>query len=536
MEIAVKVSKPRQRNDGLPPDRGITSADLQEIGIMVRLQHPNVNKILSIGFDDNNFYSTMELARGTLESEINSHNDGTVIMPEFQKIYYMYQMMCGVDYCLSRNVLHRDLKPANILIMYDGTLKIADYGLSISLSCVPDSYLSDQVVTLWYRAPEVLLEGKYQEGVDKWSVGCIIYELFRGVPAFPVGSEDAPPTEADELHQIFLRKGMPAGDDYLFLSGLPGWDLDKYDGLPVIHPDHIFPTLRRINSDIWEICTSLLRYRPDQRPSLTEILRRDVFDGCRDYDRSIGNPPREISRSYNCVENLELRMATLTECADNEEQQIYKSLMKGYTQHADLYRIVHPGRVYLHAVDIYQRIKCLRPTLRTFGANPNSYLIAAFALAELWCNFESLEVLKIEQVQAAAQDIITTLQGDFLRATAYDFLVEYIEAYSFKSRIFGFTYPILGAKGKNASDLIYFISTLRVFKEINQKELGLVIILISCIVFNVQFLHMPYLPRLLNILEMIEGEVKTYTGVDSKMWKAFWKKVKDTPLLISPPQ
>lgn len=124
------------------------------------------------------------------------------------------QLVKGVNYLHSRRILHRDLKPQNLLIDKDGNLKIADFGLARAFGiplrtythearCLPrgERSLTDvlsQIVTLWYRAPEVLLGSRhYSTGVDTWSIGCIFAEMIQRQPVFPGDSE------IDEIFRIF---------------------------------------------------------------------------------------------------------------------------------------------------------------------------------------------------------------------------------------------------------------------------------------------------------------------------------------------
>jgi cyclin-dependent kinase len=139
---------------------------------------------------------------------------------------YILQLVKGVNYMHSRRVLHRDLKPQNLLVDKDGNLKIADFGLARAFGIPLRTYTHEvrlvlrnsshappandyqiavllrpvwmQIVTLWYRAPEVLLGSRhYSTGVDVWSIGCIFGEMIQRQPLFPGDSE------IDEIFRIF---------------------------------------------------------------------------------------------------------------------------------------------------------------------------------------------------------------------------------------------------------------------------------------------------------------------------------------------
>ena len=90
---------------------------------------------------------------------------------------YLYQILDGLTYCHSKRILHRDLKPQNLLIDKNGKIKLGDFGLARAFG-IPIKTLTHEILTLWYRAPEILLGQKeYSTPVDIWSVGCIFYEM-----------------------------------------------------------------------------------------------------------------------------------------------------------------------------------------------------------------------------------------------------------------------------------------------------------------------------------------------------------------------
>ncbi|RXM97817.1 Cyclin-dependent kinase 14 [Acipenser ruthenus] len=115
-------------------------------------------------------------------------------------ILFLFQLLRGLSYTHQRYILHRDLKPQNLLISDTGELKLADFGLARAKS-VPSHTYSNEVVTLWYRPPDVLLGSTdYSTSLDMWGVGCIFVEMIQGIAAFP-GMKDI----QDQLERIFLR-------------------------------------------------------------------------------------------------------------------------------------------------------------------------------------------------------------------------------------------------------------------------------------------------------------------------------------------
>ena len=102
----------------------------------------------------------------------------------------MQQILRGLEHCHSLGILHRDIKGANILVDSNGSLKIADFGLATIVNPSKKHPLTSRVVTLWYRAPELLLGATdYGAAIDLWSVGCILAELFTGKPIMPGRTE-----------------------------------------------------------------------------------------------------------------------------------------------------------------------------------------------------------------------------------------------------------------------------------------------------------------------------------------------------------
>ena len=116
---------------------------------------------------------------------------------------YLRQLLDGIAYCHDHRVLHRDLKPQNLLIDNKGCIKLADFGLARAFGLPMRAY-THEVITLWYRAPEILLGGKtYDMAVDVWGLGCIFAEMLTKHPLFPGDSE------IDQLFRIFRTLGTP---------------------------------------------------------------------------------------------------------------------------------------------------------------------------------------------------------------------------------------------------------------------------------------------------------------------------------------
>jgi serine/threonine protein kinase len=155
-------------------DEGIPSTALREISLLKQLKHQNIVSLLDIVHAE----QKLKLIFEYMECDLRKFLDLSKTPLNNQLIKsYLYQILSGISYCHSKRVLHRDLKPQNLLLDGNGFIKLADFGLARAFS-IPIKTLTREILTLWYRAPEILLGQKeYSTPVDIWSIGCIFYEM-----------------------------------------------------------------------------------------------------------------------------------------------------------------------------------------------------------------------------------------------------------------------------------------------------------------------------------------------------------------------
>ncbi|KAF8407528.1 hypothetical protein HHK36_006662 [Tetracentron sinense] len=206
--IALKKIRLEQEDEGVP------STAIREISLLKEMQHGNIVRLQDVVHSEKRLYLVFEY----LDLDLKKHMDSC---PEFAKDpriikMFLYQILRGIAYCHSHRVLHRDLKPQNLLIdRRTNALKLADFGLARAFG-IPVRTFTHEVVTLWYRAPEILLGSRhYSTPVDVWSVGCIFAEMVNQRPLFPGDSE------IDELFKIFRFLGTPNEEIWPGVTSLP---------------------------------------------------------------------------------------------------------------------------------------------------------------------------------------------------------------------------------------------------------------------------------------------------------------------------
>ncbi|KAB0400700.1 hypothetical protein E2I00_008326, partial [Balaenoptera physalus] len=264
---------------------GVPSTAIREISLLKELKHPNIVRLLDVVHSEKKLYLVFEF----LSQDLKKYMDSTPAseLPLHLVKSYLFQLLQGVNFCHSHRVIHRDLKPQNLLIT---TLNDA-------------VFLSPQVVTLWYRAPEILLGSRfYSTAVDVWSIGCIFAEMVERGPHMATGRPQAGSSgvggrrgsdypirsglrgvtrkalfpgdsEIDQLFRIFRTLGTPSEAMWPGVTQLPDYkgSFPKWTrkGLEEIVP-HLEPEGK-------DLLMQLLQYDPSRRISAKAALAHPYF-------------------------------------------------------------------------------------------------------------------------------------------------------------------------------------------------------------------------------------------------------------------
>ncbi|GAB5574120.1 cyclin-dependent kinase 17 isoform X1 [Prionailurus iriomotensis] len=246
----------------LEHEEGAPCTAIREVSLLKDLKHANIVTLHDIVHTDKSLTLVFEY----LDKDLKQYMDdcGNIMSMHNVKLF-LYQILRGLAYCHRRKVLHRDLKPQNLLINEKGELKLADFGLARAKS-VPTKTYSNEVVTLWYRPPDVLLgSSEYSTQIDMWGVGCIFFEMASGRPLFP-GS-----TVEDELHLIFRLLGTPSQETW---PGVSSNDEFKNYNFPKYKPQPLINHAPRLDSEGIELITKFLQLLHLQIPFISSIQSR----------------------------------------------------------------------------------------------------------------------------------------------------------------------------------------------------------------------------------------------------------------------
>jgi serine/threonine protein kinase len=257
----VALKKIRLENE----DEGIPSTAIREISILKQLKHENVVRLVDLIHGEKKLYLVFEYMDFDLKKFLDRNN--APLAPNLVKSY-LYQILSAIKFCHSRRILHRDLKPQNLLIDKNGKIKLGDFGLARAFG-IPIKTLTHEILTLWYRAPEILLGQKeYSTPVDMWSIGLIFYEMSHRKPLF------AGDSEIDQIFKIFQMYGTPTEKSWPGITRLPDFKLT----FPQFRAKGIESYNKYLDSIGLDLLSKLLQLDPCKRISAKQALNHPYFD------------------------------------------------------------------------------------------------------------------------------------------------------------------------------------------------------------------------------------------------------------------
>lgn len=490
---------------------------LREIGFMLRLNHPNVLNIIDVIVEPEKTHVVLPFAaKGTLLSSIKTGLD------EKTKILYAYQLLCGVGYCLSRDVIHCDIKPANVLVFEDDTIKIADFGLAHAFTC-EGSYPKDIAYTEDYRPLEIFFGGKYSDASDIWATACTIFEIFstKGVRLFE--------NDSGNVERMIFQYFKDPEDLWPGIKSLPDYKPARVSGTRTFRDK--FTRSGIVSGDVQDMLVAMLQLNPAERVPIPTLLESPIFAG-------LGTKwYQDVPRVFTCEENLEMR----TKYPDLEERGVGDiGVTSAVTP--NMRRILFDW-----LADVKDEFHCLNKTLclayyliDAYTAKHNvsrkDYQLlgtACFYIANYYweaLNVAVEDMIYISDYSHTTQQF-TEMFIKVVKAISYDALIATAADYYYLYRT---AYPeAVNDTARKLLPLVYFGSLPY---HHYAKQLALSVFLVSCAFHDVQFKHTTKLDNdAIVIYQGLASEIEMGTSIErlgDTLRKQLIEKLKDADIKV----
>ncbi|XP_011503497.1 PREDICTED: cyclin-dependent kinase 1 [Ceratosolen solmsi marchali] len=248
-------------------DEGVPSTAIREVSLLKELKHPNIVSLMDVLMEESKLYLIFEYLTMDLKKYMDNLGTEKLMDPGLVKSY-LYQITRAILFCHQRRVLHRDLKPQNLLIGKKGVIKVADFGLGRAFG-IPVRVYTHEVVTLWYRAPEILLgANRYTCSIDMWSIGCIFAEMATRKPLFQGDSE------IDQLFRIFRVLKTPTEEIWPGVTQLA----DYKATFPNWITNNLQLQVKNLDKNGLDLLDAMLTYDPAARITARDALLHSYFD------------------------------------------------------------------------------------------------------------------------------------------------------------------------------------------------------------------------------------------------------------------
>jgi len=309
---------------------------------MKKFEHENVIRIIDLipppmtaeEFED--IYIVQDLMETDLHRIIYSKQPLSIDHVQ----YFVYQILRGLKYIHSANVLHRDLKPSNLLVNSNCDLKICDFGLARGVEDEQAGNLTEYVVTRWYRAPEIMLAcQEYTKAIDMWSVGCIFAELLARAPLFP--GEDY----IAQLRLICDKLGRPSMEDLDFVTSERAKKfMTTLPEKPPVALEDFIPA-QRDQKEALDLLIKMLGFNPDKRITIEKSLEHPFLASLHNPD---DEPVANFTFSFE-FENEELSRERVQELIWDEIRSYHPSLPESFPSSSSTPKTQNKGKSKLTA-------------------------------------------------------------------------------------------------------------------------------------------------------------------------------------------